>query len=742
MLQFFSNTTGGYGSAVPYTRVVEPQSLGMFLNLEQNELLRIQRYNEAWRFYFGKHWEYKRDEGEPLVTFNYIRKIIDKAVEFLVSKGFVTRVPESLMEVSKPFIDEVWDYNNRQQIAWDIATNGGVTGDVFILTTFEEPSLMQKRINPYSEGKIRINLLGSEQVFPTWDPINTNTLTSVRIETIYYSERNESVGQENKVNHEGRQLYTKRFTQIITPTKIIEQFHGEPIRVRANVLGEIPLVHIKNYSVPKEFYGLSDTQDIIDVQREINEKATDISDTINYHAAPVTIIYGAKAKALQKGPNQIWSGLPKDAKVETLKLEGNLEAANSYLDRLKKIMHELSDTPEGALGAMQPISNTSGVALHMMYQPLIGKTKRKKDQYEPGLEQVNYFILRIGMTQGQINLPFDLCKHCGGRIIEVATGQKTMMWSDVSQGYEEVPILTKRCYHIDKQTLEFVVPEEMRLKWWRQYGFGSEIREMRLKDIHAEITDEKRQRSYWDYTPLQEAALEKWRADNQQVIQASHTQQVTNVTPPAPPPNPDGSPGETQPHVPPASQALIPQTEAPPPKIKPPPSLMTQRMPDGEVDVPEEPERVTVVMRYLHPLTGEVVAERSEEKFLVPTGCRRPQYLNPFESTVEFQDALPKDEALQSNLYQTYQTNGWVDSEWVQDRIPEIAEDVQELRKRMKNTERAQQRMQPVMQTEANTNKQTTYQELAPPQGSQATIPGPGGNPIDQSNQLGANNGQ
>lgn len=737
-LQFFSNTTGGYGSAVPYTRVVEPSSLGMFLNLEQNELLRIQRYNEAWRFYFGKHWEFKRDEGEPLVTFNYIRKIVDKSTEFLVSKGFVTRVEDCLSEVTKPFIDEVWEYNRGQQLIWDMGTNGGVTGDVFVLVTFEEPTVMQKRINPYSEGKIRVNLLGSEQVFPTWDPIDTNKLVSVRIETIYYSERGDNIGNESRVNHEGRQLYTKRFTQIITPTKIIEQFHGEQPKVRVNALGEIPLVHIKNFSVPKEYYGLSDTQDLIDVQREINEKSTDISDVINYHAAPVTIIYGAKAKALQKGPNQIWSGLPKDAKVDTLKLEGDLVASTAWVQTVKKTLHELSDVPEGSLGAMQPISNTSGTALNMMFMPLVGKTKRKKDQYEPGIQDINYFILRIGMTQGQINLPFDMCKHCGGRIIEVGTGETTMVWSAERQTYEEVPVMAKRCYHVDKQTLEFTDPMKMRLKWWRQYGFGAEVREMQLKDIHAEITDPKRQRSFWDYTPLQEQALEAWREQNAALIQSSHDSQVSNATPPATPPNPDGSPGEAQPHIPPASQALIPQAEVAPPKIKPPPALQTMRLPDGEIEVPEEPENVEITMLYRHPETGDVVASRTVTKLLVPTGCERPQYLNPFGSTVEFLDPLPKDEHLQAQLYQVYQQNEWVDAEWVRGKIPEIAPDADELAKRMKNREAAQNRMQPVMETQGAGMRQTTYQELAPPPGDPAALPGPGGNPTSPTQQLGA----
>ena len=425
-LSFFTNSGNSYGSSIPFQRIVEPAQLGFFLNLEQAELLRVQRYNEGWRFYYGKHWIFDREDGEPLVTLNYFRKIIDKGVAFLTSKGFVIQTPTSLEEVTKPFLDEVWEYNRRDQLVTDMATMGSVSGDVFNLITYEEPSQMQKRLNPYSEGRIRVNLLGSEQVYPTWDPLNIDTLTAVRIETIYYAERGtRQLDREDRVNHEGRQLYTKRFTQIITPFQIVEQYHGDMPVIRPNILGEIPIVHIRNLSLPKEYYGLPDSQDIIDLQRELNEKATDISDTINYHSAPITVITGAKAKQLERGPRQIWSGLPAEARVQNLQLGGDLTAAVNYWERIKKCIHELSDIPEGALGAMQAISNTSGVALHMTWQPLIEKTRRKRIQYEPGIEQINYFILRIAMLKGLLNVPFDLCKHCGGRIVELSTGKTT-----------------------------------------------------------------------------------------------------------------------------------------------------------------------------------------------------------------------------------------------------------------------------------------------------------------------------
>lgn len=742
-LSFFTNSAGSYGSAIPFQRIVEPAQLGFFLNLEQAELLRIQRYNEGWRFYFGKHWTFKREDGEPLITFNYYRKIIDKSVAFLVARGFSIKTPESLEEVTLPFLNEVWEYNNRNQFAWDAAIMGAVTGDVFALITYEEPTPMQRQVNPFSQGRIRINLLGSEQVFPTWDPLNVDTLVAARIETLYYAERGtHQVDRDDRANHDGRQLYTKRFTQVITRQQIVEQFHGEMPVVRQNLLGEIPLVHIKNRPIPKEYYGLPDGMDIIDVQRSLNESSTDIADVVNYHAAPVTIVYGAKTKTLERGPRAVWSGLPERARVETLKLEGDLHAAHEWVKTIKQTLHELSGVPEKTLGGRDAISNTSGVALHMDNQPLIELTDTKRAQYQPGFERINYFVERIGQVKGLISLPFDLCKHCGGRIVEVELPQTTKVWDPTLQAFVDVPLRRKRCYKIDKQSLEFIDPNEERIKWWRQYGFGMELRDMTLRQVIDEIQQQKR--SFWDYTVLQEAMLAQWRTANATALQGAHQQQMAQVTPPPSLPGPDGQP-VPQPASPPLAPALVPQASVEPPKIQPPPMLVTRQLPVGEIEVPEEPEMVTIVRTYLNPDTGYVALQDTVELFLVPTGCRRPAYLDPFTNQVTFLDVLPKDEALQAQLYASYQDKGWVDPEWVQGKIPEIAVDAAEIRRRMKPQTDVTRTMQPATAavTTPGLNQMTQYMGQAAPANEKiGMVPGPGGNPQNPMQQLGNGNGQ
>ena len=691
----FNGTGFNGGSAVPFQRVMNPAQLSSFLNLEQAELNRIQRIAESTRFYLGQQWGFQREGGDPLVTINMIRKLVDKSVEFLVAEGFTVNVPSPLVEITVPFLTEVSKQNKQQQFAWKAATVGGITGDVFVLVTYQEPTAAERQIYPHSKGKIRIQLLLSEQVFPTWDPMDPDRLLSVRIETVYYADKgiNDLTGD---MNHQGRNLYTQRFTQIITPTEIVEQLHGgQPVR-RRNILGEIPVVHWQNIPFPGEFYGLPDTQDLIDLQREFNEKSTDISDIINYQGSPVTVITGGKAKNLERGPKQIWSGLPADAKVYNLGLEGNLAEAELYRKSILEMMYALSDVPEGSLGKIQPISNTSGAALHTQFEPLIKKTHKKRATYEPGIEKINYLILRIAQTTGMLKLPFDVCRHCGGKVVETEDPKNTeIRWvSDIEHPeggtFQEFPVRKKKCYEMDPQTQQFRDPMEMRLNFVHEYGFGNEVKDTPLWAILRRV--QTGQPSFWDYAAQD---LLNQKAHEAQVNQVGQMNQALGAQAATTPPPVDELGNPT---TPPGGMAI------PPPPV---PVRLVQPLPPGFVDVPEEPEQVVTIEQYTNPITGMLVGERKVPRFLVPTGCRTPEYLNPFETEVQFHDTLPKDEALRAQLMGQYLTMGVVDAQWVQDRIPEISEDVDTLRRRMKASKEAAQN--------AVMGQMQSFQEAAPP---------------------------
>ena len=277
-----------------------------------------------------------------------------------ITLGSGADIPKALEGTVKPILEEVWKYNDLNTFLYNMATVGAVTGDAFVLVTFAQPTDLARARNPNSQGQIRVDLLGSEQCFPTWDPLNTDIMTSIRIETVFYDHDTRMRGAE--VQEQPRQgqsnLTIRRFTQTITNEWIIEQFEGSPPVFKPNTLGAIPVVHVQNLPIAREFFGISELDNVMTLQQEINEKTTDQSDIIHYHAGPITIITGGKGAALEYGPNKIWSGFPEAAKIFNLEMTTDLGAIQAYIEFTRKTFLELTETPE-ILFTTPEISNTS-----------------------------------------------------------------------------------------------------------------------------------------------------------------------------------------------------------------------------------------------------------------------------------------------------------------------------------------------------------------------------------------------
>lgn len=348
------------------------------------EASRLSRYKTYWNYYLGNQNGFVEEEGESQISVNYCKAFVDKGIAFLMGKDFNIGVPKGNEELL-PTLNKVWiEDNDQETLDLLMAQCGAVTGDLFIKVTYQETDEEGKEL-PKEEKKVRIIVLDSATVYPDWD---IHDRTKMKSCTIVYPIIDTLADRKQVV---------KWYKEYITPTEIVEFLEKDEIKGsrRANILGEIPIVHIKNFPIVNEFYGASDLRDIIYMNKEFNEKVTDISEIINYHQAPVTIIKGAKAHQLEKGAKKVWSGLPSSADVFNLELNGDLGAAVGFLKTLKLAMHEVSGVPEATLGQMQPISNTSGVALHIQYQPLLEKLRIKRATYGKGIQKINKLILKL-----------------------------------------------------------------------------------------------------------------------------------------------------------------------------------------------------------------------------------------------------------------------------------------------------------------------------------------------------------
>jgi len=407
-------------------------------NLTNEETLHLKRIKEAWNFYEGYHWEGIDDLDTPQVTFNYCRPFVNKFVSFEFGKGFTIKTPPELdnvgVTVNDPkveinldtngdgqidgeeiteefeikektqadFLAQVWKDNNKEILITELGQTKSITGEAWVKVQFEEAEDLNDPFEEYPDGRIRLSVLPTQFVFPRFNNHDKDRLESLLI--MYPIRTMQDTGLLFKRTVETTVVYKEFWTA----TEIVVYEGGKEVDRMENPYGFIPFVQIKNFPIAGRTRGVGDLDDIIPLNVELNTKKSDVSEVIDYHSAPITLVFGAKIGNLEKGANKVWGGLPKDAKVENLGLQGDLMASSSYIADVKTSMCEIAGIPETVLGGASAISNTSGVALQYMNLPLIERTRIKRSCTASGLQKVNKMILYIGMSHGLIVKPEEI----------------------------------------------------------------------------------------------------------------------------------------------------------------------------------------------------------------------------------------------------------------------------------------------------------------------------------------------
>lgn len=435
--------------------------LGLQGELDNKQMVRLRRIKQAWNFYEGYHWEDIPEQDTPELTVNYCRAFVDKFVAFELGLAFTMTTSKEMegIPVTKDgrtvfeYLEDVWEDNDQHALAIEIGQMKSITGDAWVQPRYFSPDELDDPFNEYPDGRIKLLLIPTNVVFPEYDPHQRGVLT--RLTVMYSYERTVKtpiLGKTRKERAVYKQIWTKEEC-------VIQDGKSDPV-VIPNKYGAIPFVQIKNLIVAGKNEGRGDLEDLIPLNTEYNMKESNVSEIIDYHSAPVTVVYGAKIGNLEKGANKMWGGLSKDARVENLELRSDLGASKNYIDSLKLAMCEVGGIPESVLGGATAISNTSGVALQYANLPLIEKTRVKKMSTENGLERLNKMILLVSMMEGMIIKPES-----------VAT--RDFFWNDV-----KVPETLPKNMLLELQQLQ----QELRM--------GLESRSNAMKRVGRENIDE------------------------------------------------------------------------------------------------------------------------------------------------------------------------------------------------------------------------------------------------------------
>ncbi len=342
---------------------------------------RLLGYQRAWAAYFGdfrKPLKVRKGVPDDNVVVNFVRIVVDKGVAFLFGHEPRFEISELEDTRAEEWLAEVWRRNRKMQFLQKVALNGAVCGHAFVKIVPGEP--FPKLVN-----------LSPEYVHVVTDPDDIDEVVRYVIQYPAVGPQGERLVIRQVIERDdgGRWLVTDQVSE-----------RDKPFVTRSEAVWPWswpPIADCQNLPSPNEYYGIPDVeQDVIDLNDAINFVLSNMARIIRFHAHPKTWGKGFTANQLKVAVDETIVLPSPDAELHNLEMQSDLEASIRLYERLREALHEVTRVPEVATGKLDRAGALSGVALQILYQPLLEKTRMKRMTYGELLVELNRHLLEMG----------------------------------------------------------------------------------------------------------------------------------------------------------------------------------------------------------------------------------------------------------------------------------------------------------------------------------------------------------
>lgn len=357
--------------------IIEDQIVAGLLDEENQRALRFKR---AWERYYGRYPKPLRTRsGQPddNVIVNLARVIVDVGVAFLFGKNISFKLIDA-PKTATEWLEGCWAGTRQMSLLLRLALNGGVCGHAFV-------KIVQQQPFP------RLVLLDPATVSVRWEPDDIESVVSYRIQ---YPGMDPRTGRPVAV----RQMI-ERDGQVWQITDQVSRDGGAWQTVAEARWPHLwpPIVDCQNLPHPNEHWGLSDLEE--DVQK-LNEAGnfvlSNLARIVRFHAHPKTWGKGFAAKQLDVAVDETIVLPSPDAELHNLEMLSDLSSSLAVYRTLREALHEVARIPEVATGKLEHTGQLSGLAMQILYRPLLEKTETKQRTYGDMLVELNRRLLALG----------------------------------------------------------------------------------------------------------------------------------------------------------------------------------------------------------------------------------------------------------------------------------------------------------------------------------------------------------
>ena len=364
----------------------------------QAEQARKQRIETAQMRYDGAHPNplaaSELDPGAKDNTkVNYARRTVDVGAFYLFGKGInfgVTKQGETARAggqttPEEDWLELCWKANEKIPLLLEMATSAGIAGDGYIRL------LEPEQAGGYPE----IVSLDPQFVTAVTDSTNYRKVLQWQIQWTGI----DSATYANPTPITYRVLVTKQDNGrwlIEDQESVGESRSFQTVESAIWPYDFCPIFHTKNAPSPNQFYGRSDLEDdVLHLNAAINFLLSNINRILRAHGHPTQYISGQGRAKVERGIGDVLFLPNPQAKVGSIEMISDLSSSQAQLEKLLDAYHELTGIPEVTAGKMENVGQLSGLALQILYGPLLAITEVKRTYYGTMLEAVCLGLLEM-----------------------------------------------------------------------------------------------------------------------------------------------------------------------------------------------------------------------------------------------------------------------------------------------------------------------------------------------------------
>lgn len=353
---------------------------GGIFGFNDPDSVRIANYAKHARLYDGYTGKVNLSQTGmwKRLDYNLSVPIVNAATDFLAKEGIGVSVTDD--DTLTALCEEYWKQSGGNDLFGLKVRSAIIKGDAVIMPGVRE-----------SDGQTYMKWINPVFCRPTFDPHDMDLITSL---VIAY----EIPAQGSR----GRVLYRE-----VWADGSVRYYEGDVLTKEATYDQEIyggyvPCVWVRNEQVDDEFYGRSELYNVAMMIEKYDHLKQKEDRQTDYHLAPNIAVTGVGKDALSmtKGERTMYF-LPENGDMKFIEWQGTTINTRASIDEVRNAICVISETPEIVLQRYEGIGtgDVSGVALRLLYGPLIAKTDRKKAVWGQALAKAfRMCLLTDGIT--------------------------------------------------------------------------------------------------------------------------------------------------------------------------------------------------------------------------------------------------------------------------------------------------------------------------------------------------------